>query len=1238
MKNFREFLVHLLFASAIFLFFCTVVLFISCNVEIDDDSKKDSKKLQSEQTEQLIKGFYVTASDSKATVEWAPIVFANDSEKYKISLLQQKLFYEWVDKKLVYTEDEKVSPVTVDIVTKPGETQRKVFDNLENLTLENCSKPFVYAYTLSIYKDGTLIESQRAEVTPCGSFENDYVDTPIQVLADILTCDSPVSINVTTANEVSSQIRIEDFKIKGIKGVGIYGKSLNIHHNPTAIKKLVEDGKCDYSRFTKELESGEDIEWIHFYKSGYRFYLRGRIIKKSVLEKGYTEVSDYEVETAVGEGNSLVNLEDAFRIGTKIRTKGYFSVGDGGGALYTVSNRPSYKYASIKTKSSQYLNMKLESGFINLISLGAGKCFQITSEKAKFWRENKSTILDNDDGDRIEEAHLLLREFRTKNKVEDTSIPLELFIPAGEYRIQKAVNASMINYTIRGETNRRHFEPEQLDSFESNYALGCEKGSSLDTGFHGTVLYTDNGCGCNHLNIYGPADNVLVEGITFESRETDSKRTFWYKSKDSDGKKHGINFIGDGSLEKTMADEQWYSRQVMISQCKNITLKNCEFIITSHVRDQARFPSNIDEYKEDINEFDFDGPEFITEKHGNLNNRGENEYFGYQANPYVEWCDLHTDKQFTNVTFYSGWKNVKLDDCLLYNMSGVFRGANFGYLDFYAEQCFNGTVNNCSLYHNCHDEQIGIFSLTPNAVNYKESECIEGVYFTNNKVYPMRDEHVDKIKTRVMVFTVGYDGSKNIRNVYIQKNLFYLDSLPSKCFTFGGDVWDGRNETFVTDNHFIIKNGGGYYIFESARPYVRINNNTFDYIPKPESNGIGGICIDARRLGYISDWELEVLGNTFNVYGDSDVSFFTNDGLTVNGKFNGNKINILGNASCLITGAREAKNNSVFVQGELKGFYTGKGKMDSSVVIEGNKIETCFDDSENDYSKAPFYDSGREGWTFVDAKFQCDDEGFFNGNGELIISNNELKAPNCTRVNKHFMRYAAKGLNVIGIGNKIQKYQYFRNLTESNIKNILFLNNFDNYGNLFLVEDWAFPNYLANTENAYYSYLPETKTYMVSKNFSLYEIPDFYDDGTHGKHRISAIGEGVYKDKKWVSVPSKFPDSLVEIGKEAFCGSHCIVENLPSNLKTIGYQAFYGCNNIGKNTKRYNNKTKHTDYELFIPKSVEKIEPQAFYVTDRKLIINCEVESKPEGWAENWYLQNVLNDESCIEVNWGKYK
>ena len=80
-----------------------------------------------------------------------------------------------------------------------------------------------------------------------------------------------------------------------------------------------------------------------------------------------------------------------------------------------------------------------------------------------------------------------------------------------------------------------------------------------------------------------------------------------------------------------------------------------------------------------------------------------------------------------------------------------------------------------------------------------------------------------------------------------------------------------------------------------------------------------------------------------------------------------------------------------------------------------------------------FYETGNSGFTFVEAGFSP------TSDRKLIITNNKIEAPNCTRNNKHFLRYTNNNLSVIASGNKVQKYQYLRRVNNSDLERLFSL-------------------------------------------------------------------------------------------------------------------------------------------------------------------------------------------------------
>ena len=111
-----------------------------------------------------------------------------------------------------------------------------------------------------------------------------------------------------------------------------------------------------------------------------------------------------------------------------------------------------------------------------------------------------------------------------------------------------------------------------------------------------------------------------------------------------------------------------------------------------------------------------------------------NNVYLYQVNYYIPqeaWSGaFYEDKQYTNLTIYTGDKNITVDDCTMYQMSGTYRGANIGIMDFWSAGTENITIMNCELHDNARDEQIGIFSRMNIAESY-----IKNVDLINNDIY-----------------------------------------------------------------------------------------------------------------------------------------------------------------------------------------------------------------------------------------------------------------------------------------------------------------------------------------------------------------------------------------------------------------------------------------------------------------------------------------------------------------------
>lgn len=302
--------------------------------------------------------------------------------------------------------------------------------------------------------------------------------------------------------------------------------------------------------------------------------------------------------------------------------------------------------------------------------------------------------------------------------------------------------------------------------------------------------------------------------------------------------------------------------------------------------------------------------------------------------------DYFVDKQYSSLTYYSGNKNMTLDSCKLELMCSTYRGANLGILDFYSRGEENITIMNCELYSDARDEQVGIFSSRQN----KEDSFIRNVYFVNNTMYSYQP--LDKNASgghRTMCFTVTYNDSKNVSDIYIKGNHFIAD-LDSKFMTFGNGI-----ENCVIENNMLdirCTDNMGAYLFDSSvsdANRVLIQNNEFYLTDRDKVTGkaaiLGGkATVKGNKI--ISDTWLKNMGYLDGIYEDNTY------------------IN-LGYLGALSDASTEVHGNKLFSYGVLeKVMYFNGNDKDEVVNFTGNYVV--------DYKRAYEYNNI---WNYV-AKIQ----------------------------------------------------------------------------------------------------------------------------------------------------------------------------------------------------------------------------------------------------------------------------
>ena len=314
--------------------------------------------------------------------------------------------------------------------------------------------------------------------------------------------------------------------------------------------------------------------------------------------------------------------------------------------------------------------------------------------------------------------------------------------------------------------------------------------------------------------------------------------------------------------------------------------------------------------------------------------------------------DYYVDKQYSSVTYYSGNKNMTLDSCKLELMCSTYRGANIGVLDFYSSGEENITIMNCELHSDARDEQVGIF--TPSFAT--DDAYVNNVYFVNNTMYSYQP--LDKEAAngwRNMCFTVAYEDSKRISNIYIKGNHFIAD-LDSKLMTFG----NGLTNCEVANNMMEIRSTAhiGAFIFDSSATtteQVLIQDNEIYLTDRDTANTgkaaiLGGKGV-VKGNKIVSDTRLDEIGYDGGIYEDNTyINFGFLDYVTNNlNEFNNNKIISYGLLNKIMYQVKSAETVN----------YTGNSIWDYRRVYDTNTsdINTGLTRIQDTYTELNFTDN-----------------------------------------------------------------------------------------------------------------------------------------------------------------------------------------------------------------------------------------------------------------------------------------
>ena len=470
----------------------------------------------------------------------------------------------------------------------------------------------------------------------------------------------------------------------------------------------------------------------------------------------------------------------------------------------------------------------------------------------------------------------------------------------------------------------------------------------------GGVLFIPKGeyrCGSK---IYLGGDNYTVQGEGSKSiLYTDNG----YVTYDE----HFITVIGDNlSIDKIRVEARetyWapYYRQVSLMFCNNISITNSEFIVE------------------------------------------ENVVAG----------DGNTNRQYTNVTLYTGWHNVKIDNCKMFQLGCVERGASLGIIDMWSNGCSGVSVTNCVMKQNAHDEMLGIFTKTG------ADAAISDIYIANNEMYAYSAPNVTD---KTMAITIAYDESKQISNVVFENN-YVKAEVPSNFMTFG------------------------------ALKDCYIQNNTFDVVHT--SNCTMGVLFDGRPGVTIQDNDITLTSK----YGKGVSSIFKCDSVAKN-----NRIDVDCYTYTFLYGKGQLINNVIDMQGcgafaldpeslidnkiTMNGYMDNFAKydgVDCDSTITGNTVDYLYDDSDRGTDPA-----------FTGYLIYAGFHASLNGH-TITLCDNVFYTPKISSKNKGILAYGIGDTtpqNIIIKNNQVGSFKWVRNLYGQKMTNVVTEENYDSDGEL----------------------------------------------------------------------------------------------------------------------------------------------------------------------------------------------
>lgn len=484
----------------------------------------------------------------------------------------------------------------------------------------------------------------------------------------------------------------------------------------------------------------------------------------------------------------------------------------------------------------------------------------------------------------------------------------------------------------------------------------------IDDYENGTIYFPAGEYRCAS-KVYIGGDNYTIKGS--------GNKSILYTDNGYQGDEHFLTVLGDSitldGFRVEARETKWvpYYRQCSVMFASNINILNCEFSVQENV-------------------------------------------ISYNKS---------RDRQYTNITLYTGWHNVTIDNCVMEQMGCVERGACLGIIDMWSNGCSGASVTNCTMRQNAHDEMIGIFTKTG------ANASISDIYIANNKMYTASASNVSK---KTMAITMAYDESKQISNIRFVNN-YVKAEVPSNFMTFGSLA-----DCVIKDNVFDIVHTGSSYggVMFDARTGVTVENNKINISSDVKNGGIMQIF---KRDGVFKN-------------NDVNCECYVYAGSYMGGKLIGNNIKLEKGCHAVAITPEEFKENNVTVTGKVDNFIHYDG-LEYDSIISGNEFDYDYDDSKDE-----IYPSN--GGSFIYAGFHAG----INGHTVTVTSNKIQTSNQVTSKNKSLLCYGVGNTEPQTFrfkDNQVGLYRWVRSLYGQNMEKVTLENNYDKAGNSITKDEYT---------------------------------------------------------------------------------------------------------------------------------------------------------------------------------------